>query len=417
MAGFSKAEHEQLGIPESPDAALHVERNRRRQPKLPAGDFMHGAAAARAAIRRWPTYAPTPLLRLDGLARRLGIGRLWVKDEGSRKPLTSFKVLGGAYAVGEALCDVIAQGTGSRPDAAALLAGSHRDRTKTLTATCASDGNHGRAVAFGAKTFGCKAVVYLPKAVSPAREQAIRSFGAETARVDGTYDDAVALSVATARRHGHILIQDTVSDGTAAEITACRRIMHGYTIIAEEIVAALGGDHPTHVILQTGVGGFAASLIAAFEQFAGDRRPAAVLLESAHADAAVQSFAAGALRDVTLAAHTMMAGIDCGRLSDLAWPMLDAGADFAAAIGDAFVPAAMRIAAAGIDGDPAFTAGETGCGGLALLLALSQNPGARAGLGLEAASRVLVISTEGATDPAIYADVIAQRGKFARSSV
>ena len=174
--------------------------------------------AARAEIESWPGYRATPLRSAHRLARRLGVEAVWVKDESGRFGLGSFKALGGAHGVRHVV------------GRAGISVG--------ITVTCASDGNHGRSVAWGAQMFGCDAVIYLPAHVTEARAEAIRSFGARVVRVDGEYDDAVAQADRDARAHGWTVISDTSYEGYM-EIP--RVVMVGYTIMVEEILSNLMG--------------------------------------------------------------------------------------------------------------------------------------------------------------------------------
>jgi diaminopropionate ammonia-lyase len=336
-----------------------------------------GFAAAHETIAAWPGYAPTRLRDLSGFAGALGIARLLYKDEAERFGLGSFKALGGAYAV------------------ARLAAG--RD-PKTLTVATATDGNHGRAVAWGAQLHGSRAVVYVHQHVSEGRCAAIRRFGAEIVRCDGSYDDSVRRCAADADRNGWTVVADTAWEGY---VEIPRDVMHGYGVVADEIAAALGGATPTHLFVQAGVGALAAALRARFAQLWGSRAPRLVVVEPERADACFRSAVAGRPTAATGSLETVMAGLSCGEVSPLAWEIL-AGADDFVAIGDDRAIAAMRALAAGRHGDAPFAAGETGVAGLAALMAAAADPEKRRALGLGPDASVLVIGSEGATDPEIY---------------
>ena len=338
-------------------------------------------AEAQAAIRAWPGYAPTPLLDLPGLARRLGVATVRWKDEGGRFGLGSFKALGGAYAVQRLV----------------------RQFGGDITFAAATDGNHGRSVAWGAKQVGAKAVIYLHAGVSPGREAALRALGAEIVRVSGNYDDSVRQCARDAAERGWQVVSDTAWEGYREVPTA---VMAGYSLIAAEAVRQIGAERPTHVLVQGGVGGVAAAICAELRDAWGADAPRFVVVEPALAACLLESARHGGRTEIPIAEETVMAGLSCGDPSPLAWEILDTGADDFAAVDDDWVPPAMRLLADGEAGDPPVVAGESGVAGLALLLAARERPGAWAALGLDAGSRVLLIGTEGATDPEIYRQIV-----------
>ena len=196
---------------------------------------------------------------------QLDVASLYYKDESSRFGLGSFKPLGGAYAVASLLQKQIGERQGGRnPDISELLAGKHRHTAIDITVTAATDGNHGRSVAWGAQLFGCRCIIFIHETVTDAREHAIADYGAEVIRTAGTFDDAVRKAGETAKEQGWHVIPDT-SDGTAIE--APRNVMQGYTLMAAEAIEQLPENRaPTHLFLQAGVGGMAAAACAQFWQ-------------------------------------------------------------------------------------------------------------------------------------------------------
>ncbi len=344
-----------------------------------------GFAAAESEIARWPGYAPTPLVALPGFARALGIASLRYKDERGRFGLKSFKALGGAYAVRRVL---------ERAGRSA----------REVTVTCATDGNHGRSVAWGAQLFGCKCVIVIHETVSEGRAEAIRRYGADVVRVKGNYDDAVRHAAAEAARCGWFVVSDTSYEGYRDVPVD---VMHGYGVMAAEIVRQLPENGiPTHVFVQVGVGALAAAICAHFWLDWGPRRPRFVAVEPDRADCLVRSIEAGRPVAVHGDLDTVMAGLACGEVSELAWEILREGADAAIAVADDYALAAVRAFAAPRDGDPVIVSGETGGAGLAALLALDDRPEMRAQLGLGADSRVLLLGSEGDTDPEIYRRIV-----------
>ena len=345
---------------------------------------------ARAEITSWPGYEPTPLRNQWRLADELGVGSVWVKDESGRFGLGSFKALGGAYGVREVM----------RGRAAGAGA---------LTVTCASDGNHGRAVAWGAMRFGCRAVIYLPSHVTEARASAIRSFGARVVRVDGEYDDAVARADHDAKENGWTVISDTSYPGYM-EIP--RVVMVGYTVMVDEVLGDVSPSQPTHkvpfpthVFIQGGVGGLAAAVIGHLWERLGEQRPVAVIVEPEQADGLLCS--ARAERPVACGGDldTIMAGLSCREVSPLAWEVVGTGAHAFMTVPDGAIAPLMRRAARGEMGE-AFEGGESGVAGLLGLIEVARDEGRRREIGLDERSNVLVFNTEGATDPELYGRIV-----------
>lgn len=374
----------------------------------PFADILSLAAveAARREISRCPIYARTPLRSLAGVARRAGVGSVYYKDEAGRFGLGSFKALGGAYAVGRHLLARLAE-RGVEADFARLAAGDFAQALAAEHVVCASDGNHGRAVAAGARRFGCRCTVFLHEGVSPAREQAIRALGADVVRTEGDYDRSVLIASEQAARNRWQVISDTTDD---PEDRGPSVIMQGYgTLVAEAVeqIGAGGAAAPTHVFLQGGVGGLAASVTAYLWELMGPQfAPVFVVVEPVAADCLFQS----ARQDRPVSAsgdlETLMAGLSCGEVSRAAWPILDLGAEFFMTIGDDAAIEAMRLLARGALGDAPIVAGESGVAGLAGLLAVAADPDASELLRLEPDSSVLLIGSEGATDPEIFARLV-----------
>ena len=329
---------------------------------------------------------PTPLVALPGLAARLGLGALWVKDETQRFDLPAFKSLGVEFAVHE----LAARGT---------LAG-------VTTLVCASAGNHGRAVARAARHAGLGARVFLDRDVSAARVEAIRSEAAEVVRVDGTYDDAVRLAADDAARTGALVVSDTSWPGYTQ---IPRDIMLGYTRVMDEAAAAWGGEGPPDLmIVQAGVGGLLAAVASWSARHLGDTPPALVAVEPALAACVQASARAGAPAVVDGPLTTIMAGLRCGEVSPLAFEVLAELVDGYIAVEDHWCRAAMRRFAHPEPGDPAMVVGTSGAAGLAALLSATESAEARALFGTcapRAAPRVLLIATEGLTEPDLWRDV------------
>lgn len=358
-------------------------------------------------IRSWPGYAPTPLHDLAGLARSAGIARLWYKDEGQRFGLGAFKALGGGYAVFRLLAAAVEKETGRRPGSAELLSGAHRGVTGAITVTCATAGNHGKGVAWGAKIFGCRAVIYIYQGVSAERERGLAELGAKVIRVPGQYEASLHRAVADAEAHGRVLVTDTAgADYGPIQID----ILQGYRILAEEVVAGLpAGQRPSHVFVQGGVGGLAAGVLAHLWFRYGAARPRFVVVEPENANALMASAEAGAPAEISASLETMMGCLAAAAVHHVAWEILAECADDFLAVPDAAAIEMMRRLAEGGDGDPPIAAGESGVAGLAGLWAVAGDEAARAALGLDRGSRVLVIGSEGANDTEAFARIVGRR--------
>lgn len=362
-----------------------------------------GFDAALQEISHWPGYQPTPLHRLSHLAARLGVHSIDYKDESQRFALKSFKALGGAYAVFRLIQKSIAlQFPGVQATVADVLSGRFKEAVAALTVTCATDGNHGRSVAWGAQTFGCRCVIYVHQTVSQGRADAIAAFGAEVIRVPGNYDDSVRHADQQATAHGWTVVSDTTYEGYR-EIPV--DVMHGYGVMAREVVAEMPTP-PTHVIVQAGVGAFAAAVCATFWLAWGSQRPRFILVEPQNAACFFESGLAGQPVAVAGGLDTVMAGLACGEVSPVAWDILRFGVQAYATLADDFALQAMSLLAEPSAPDLAIVAGETGSVGLGLLLAIEKSPELKQLLGLNAHSRVLILGSEGDTDPAIYQSVV-----------
>ncbi|MEM8951195.1 MAG: diaminopropionate ammonia-lyase [Pseudomonadota bacterium] len=364
-----------------------------------------GFRQAKAVIHNWPGYRPTPLLDLDGLAKSMGVARVWYKNEAERFGLDSFKALGGAYAIAELIMRKAAASGFATPVSSPLLfAGNYRELASTITVASATDGNHGRSVAWGARLFGCRAVIYIHATVSEGRKQAIEKYGAEVRRVEGNYDDSVRQCAADAEENGWTVISDTSYPGyTAIPID----VMQGYGVMAAEAIAALPPDEePTHVFVQGGVGGMAAAVAAHLAWRWQKRRPMLVAVEPVQAACLMASAKAGGPATVSGDLDTIMAGLSCGEPSLLAWDVLEEATDALMTVPDHAAEGTMRLLADGTNGDRPLVAGESGVAGLAGAITVSQVEALRTRLAMDRQSRILVFGTEGATDPELYESIV-----------
>jgi N-carbamoyl-L-amino-acid hydrolase len=361
--------------------------------------------ASRARLAAWPQLPapPTPAWSLPGLAAALGVATITVKDESRRSELASFKALGAPNA----LVALVQRRWADRGwSAAELFAGRHAEALSGFVVISATDGNHGRALAAAAQSLGCRCVIVLHALVSEERESAIAAYGAEIVRIAGDYDASVREAARLAREHGWEVVSDTSYEGYE---DVPRDVMQGYAVIADELLetAPEGAPCPwTHVFLQGGVGGLAAGIVSHFWQRYGALRPRFVVVEPEQADCLLQSAVQGRATRASGSVDSVMAGLACGETSPLAWRFLQPAVDLFMTVPDTQAEAAMRTLADGAGGDIPIVAGESAVAGLAALQRLRADAEGRAAAGLDANSRVLLISTEGATAPAVYAGIV-----------
>jgi diaminopropionate ammonia-lyase len=342
--------------------------------------------------RRLPGYAPTPLREAPGIARDLGLDRLWVKDESERMGLPAFKILGASWAVYGA----IKQALPSRANGETLGDLSRQlEPLKPLTLTCATDGNHGRAVARMARLLGLDAHIFVPADMAPARQAAIASEGARVTVVDGTYDDAVARSAEESGER-NLVISDTSWPGYE---DVPRWVIDGYSTIFWEVDDELqrrGEPGPDLIVVQIGVGALAAAVVRHYRRPDAEPKPVIIGVEPTHAACVLASMEAGQIVQIPGPHDSIMSGLNCGLPSTIAWPLVSHGIDAFVAIEDERARDGMRaLTREGI------VAGECGAAGLAGLTTWLQSFG-----GEGEGRRALVVSTEGATDPEAYRRIV-----------
>ena len=359
-------------------------------------------AQAKATISSWPGYKMTPLVPLSELAAEAGVGSLHYKDEGLRFGLGSFKALGGAYAVARLLQREVESRLGVPVSMQDIVTGAHADVVSKITVCCATDGNHGRSVAWGAQTFGCRCVIFIHATVSEGRKTAIEAYGAEVRRCDGNYDDSVREAQETATREGWFVVSDTSYPGY---MEVPKDVMQGYELMAAEAFDQMEVP-PTHVFIQTGVGGMAAAVAAQAKRRWGNGRPTIILADPDLSACWLESFRAGKPTAVEGDLDTLMAGLACGEVSSLAWEILRDHGDAVMALPDEAAIELMKRLANPEGGDKPIVAGESAVAGLAGLLAASADKEARECLGLAPDSRVLVFGTEGDTDAELYKKIV-----------
>lgn len=395
---------------------LHNSNPDYRKPLLSEDAETLGLAAATEVERHLSfreNHRETPLHSLPALARSLGVAAIHIKDEGQRLGLGSFKALGGAYAVSRLVVEEAGRRLGRAVDVADLATSDVRAIARSMTFACATDGNHGRSVAQGAQMVGAKAAIFVHGGVSDARVAAIARYGAEMIRVAGTYDDSVREAARVAQEKGWTIVSDTSWPGYE-RIPGL--VMQGYTAIVREALRALPSP-PTHVFVQSGVGGIAAAVAGHLAIALSNKRPTFIVVDPARSACIVETARAGHPVKVPHGEPTVMAMLECYEPSIVAWRILARVADGFMTVDEDDAVNVMRRLATPLGNDPAIVAGESGGVGLAGLLKAASDPVCKMKLGLNGTSCIFVINTEGATDPMKYealvgrspADVIARK--------
>ena len=344
----------------------------------------------------------TPLVALPGLAHSLGLASLHVKDEGHRLGLGSFKALGGAYALMQLVLEAAERQLARPVSPQELMSEAVREVARGMTFACATDGNHGRSVAQGAKVMGAKAVIFVHSGVSEGRIAAIAGLGARVQHVQGNYDISVAEASRMAAEKGWTVLSDTSWPGYE-HIPGL--VMQGYTILVREALATMP-EAPTHVFLQAGVGGFAAAVAGHMALVLGDKRPHVTIVDPARAACLYESAKAGRPVKIVETEPTVMAMLECFEPSMIAFRVLERVADGFMTVEEDMAPEVMRRLANPCKGDKAIVSGESGGAGLAGLLTTLRDPALAKEIGLGPRARVLVVNTEGATDPALYEQIV-----------
>ena len=352
-------------------------------------------------ISTWDGYKPTPLLSLKDIALQTGVKKIYYKDESSRFGLGSFKALGGTYGVLKFIQDELKKDIGSNVTLEDIHKGKFKEKISRFTVTTATDGNHGRSVAYGAKLFGCKCQIYIHAEVSLGRQDAIEQLDANVIRVNGNYDESLNLCKKESELNNWHIISDTSYPGYTKYP---RDIMSGYNVMSEEIASQLEKiEMPTHIFLQGGVGSFPGAICAYFWEKFPNSNIKFIVVESEHAPCLIQSAQNNQMTSVNIKKETMMAGLSCGEPSLLGWEILSIGVDDFVSISDQLIPSTMRILA---NNNPPIEAGESSVAGLAALIEIMKAQDIAEKIKLDSESIVLLFGTEGATDPEIYNSII-----------
>ena len=357
--------------------------------------------------KSFPTYHPTELKKLNHLAEYLGVDAFYVKDESSRFGLNAFKGLGGSYCIGKYIgkkCGIPEEQLTYEK----LKSEEVRKETEQLTFVTATDGNHGRGIAWPAQELGIKAVVYMPNGSAEERLENIKKLGAQASITNLNYDDTVRFAAQCEKEKGWVLVQDTAWKVYEKIPTW---IMQGYTTMALEAIAQLQKERPTHIFLQAGVGAMAGALAGFFADYYQKAKPTIVIVEPNKADCIYRTAGAddGKIHIITGDMNTIMAGLACGEPCTVGWEMLSRYADYFVSMPDAIAAKGMRVLGNPLPGDERVISGESGAATTGFVTELMTNESLeylRRTLGINEESKVLCFSTEGDTDKKNYRDIV-----------
>lgn len=392
------------------DAIFNEKRKNATMDKYPLFLSQEELRKVRKFHKTLTNYKPTPLVKLDNLAKDLGIKSIFVKDESKRNGLNSFKVLGGSYAVAKLLCNKLGIDI-EDVTFDDLKSNEVREKMGQVTFATCSDGNHGKAVAWSAKELGHKAIIYLPKGTVKRRVDAIKELRAEAIVTDMNYDDTVRYVAKKSRQNKWEIVQDTAWEGYA-EIPEW--IMQGYSTMGNEAIDQLkdlGIGKPTHIFLQAGVGAMAGSILGCYANLFNGEHPITGIIEPNNAACMFKSAMIDDGRPHVVGGdlETIMAGLACGEPISMGWDILRDFAHMFITCPDYVTARGIRILANPIGEDKKIVSGESGAVGvglLSLLMELTELKEIKSRFGLNKNSIVLIFSTEGDTDPVNYRKII-----------
>lgn len=391
---------------------VQFERNRESKYNLDFLSLEH-AKKVQNFHASFPVYECTPLAEMKNTAKDMGLGNVYIKDESYRFGLNAFKVLGGSYSIGNYLANKLGENISDLPYEK-LVSDEIRERLGEITFITATDGNHGRGVAWTAKQLRQKSVVYMPKGSSKERLKNIQAEGAEASITDLNYDEAVRLAFSEAQKKGWVMVQDTAWEGYEDIPTW---IIQGYGTMGYEAYRQLN-EKPTHIFLQAGVGSFAGAITGFFSSIYREERPIITVVEPNKADCVFRTADAndGKLHFVTGDMDTLMAGLACGEPCSIGWEILRDYADNFISCPDYAAAQGMRILGNPSHGDSKVISGESGASAFGCVAEIMRNPELKEikeKLKLDETSKVLFFSTEGDTDGESYKSIVWD-GKYQR---
>jgi len=334
-----------------------------------------------STIKRWNGYSPTPLLNLNKLSKELNLKNIFYKDESKRFDLKSFKALGGAYAV-----EKISKGN------------------KDITVSTATAGNHGRSVAWGARRLGLKCKIFISEFVSDARGQAMSNLGAEVIKVKGNYEKSLMECIQQSTKNNWQIVQDVAWENY---LLVPKYTMAGYSVMMKEISSEVKDKEITHVILQAGVGGMAAAMIAGIARYLNNI-PIIIVVEPDSAACVLESIKKGKIEKIDIKRESLMGGMSCGEVSLVPWEILKNSVKYCISLPDDDIAKTMKLLGNASFSNEKIIAGENSAPGVISLIASCEDQKIKNELNLDMDSNVLVIGCEGDTDQEMYKKLVNQ---------
>lgn len=385
---------------------VHYERKKEQKKSLEHLDLKI-SQKAHSFHSSFEAYQETPLVKLEQLAKHLKVKGIYVKDESYRFGLNAFKVLGGSFAIGNYIAEKLGRDI-SELSFGEMISEDVKKVLGDITFISATDGNHGRGVAWTANQLRQKSVIYMPKGSAIERLENIKAEGADAMITDLNYDDAVRLANSHAEKNGWVMVQDTAWEGYEAIPTW---IMQGYTTMSYEAYLQLGEIKPTHIFVQAGVGSFAAGTQGFFASIYGEERPITTIVEPDQAACIFKTAKAadGKIHSVTGDMNTIMAGLACGEPATIGWEVLKDYSDYFVSCPDYVAAQGMRILGNPLPRDTRVIAGESGAAGFGFVSEVLRNPELawmKDELQLNEDSIILFFNTEGDTDQENYRRIV-----------
>ena len=332
-------------------------------------------------ISKWDNYSPTPLIYLNKLAEKLKFNKIFYKDESKRFDLKSFKALGGAYAV-----EKISKGN------------------KKIIISTATAGNHGRSVAWGTKKLGLKCKIFISEYVSEFRAEVMRSFGADVIRVKGNYDNSLKECMRQSKENNWQIVQDVAWEGYKL---VPKLTMAGYSVMMKEISEQINSQQISHVILQAGVGGMAAAMVAGIARYLKNV-PKIIVVEPESAACVLESIQAGKIKKISIKKESIMGGMSCDEVSLVPWEILKKSVNYCVTVPDDYIAKTVKSLAIGDFSNEKIIGGECSTPGIISLISLSNDIEIRKKINLNKDSNVLLFGCEGDADEKLYQKLLTE---------
>jgi len=326
-------------------------------------------------ISKWNNYSPTPLISLNKLSKKLGLNKIFYKDESKRFHLKSFKALGGAYAV-----EKVTKGN------------------KEIVVSTATAGNHGRSVAWGAKKLELKCKIFISDYVSESRAEVMRNFGAEVIRVKGNYEDSLNECIKQSKKNNWQIVQDVAWEDYKL---VPKLTMAGYSVMMKEISEQINNQQISHIILQAGVGGMAAAMIAGIARYL-NHIPKIIIVEPESAACVLESIKTGKIEKIIIQKESLMGGMSCGEVSLVPWEILKNSVNYCVTVSDDYISKTVKFLANSEFSDEKIIGGECSTPGIISLVGLCNDVKIKKEINLNEDSKVLLFGCEGDADEELY---------------